>query len=220
MSTLFLDIETIPVSDPDMIADIIASIKPPKTLKKAESIEKWWIEEGEAAKEEAIAKTGLDGTYGQVCCIGWAVDDEPAKSLIGDEKAIIADFFCQVESLAIAKHYAHPIKTHMLVGHNLAAFDLRFLWQRAVINGIPRPKSIPWNAKPWELQDTMLLWNPDRDKRISLDRLCKVLGVPTSKGELDGSKIAQAWRDGRHAEIADYCRADVEATRECWRKMK
>ena len=113
-----------------------------------------------------------------------------------------------------------PVKVHTIVGHNVSAFDLRFLWQRAVILGIPRPQSIPWQAKPWELQDAMVMWNPDREKRISLDRLCKVLGIKSPKGDLDGSKIAQAWADGRHDDIAHYCKADVDATRACWQKLK
>lgn len=219
MAILTFDIETRPCDDPALIEEIISSIKPPRTIKKPESIESWWEEEGEQAKQEAIARTALDGTYGHVCCIGYAFDDMPAAAYCGEEAVVIRQFFSDVTDAALVDHYPRPVLTHTVVGHNVSSFDMRFLWQRAVVLGIPRPKNIPWNSKPWELQDTMLIWNPDRDKRISLDKLCKVLGVESPKGELDGSKIAQAWADGKYEEIAKYCKADVEATRECWRKM-
>ena len=220
MANIILDIETLPCDDPALLAEISAGIKPPKTHKKAETIAAWEDYEKPAAIAEAISRTGLDGTYGRICCIGWAIDDGPVDSIIGGEVDVIRHFLSVADASAVVEHYAAPVKTHTIIGHNVSNFDLRFLWQRAVIHGIQRPKSIPWNAKPWELQDTMLMWNPDREKRISLDRLCKVLGVKTSKGDLDGSKIAQAWLDGRLDEIATYCMADVEATRECWRKMR
>ncbi len=221
MATLFLDIETLPCNDDSLLADVIAKVSPPKTLKKAESIEAWWKDEGEQAKKDAIAKTALDGTYGRICCVGWAFDDEPTQSVIGAEKECLESLFLACEKNALVDHYTMPVQIHTVVGHNISGFDLRYIWQRAIINGIKPVKSIPWNEKPWsdKIKDTMLMWNPDREKRISLDRLCKVLGVESSKSDLDGSKIAQAWADERYAEIADYCRADVEATRQCYRKM-
>lgn len=222
MSAITFDIETLPCTDEALLADVIAKVSPPKTLKKAESIAAWWAEEGEAAKAEAVHRTGLDGATGRICCICWAIDDQPATGEIGGNEAeVIRLFFEACEDAATPMRYDHPVNHLTVIGHNVSGFDLRFLWQRAVVNGIKRPSCIPWNSKPWDssIKDTMLIWNPDRDKRISLDKLCKVLGVQTSKGDLDGSKIAQAWADGRHQEIADYCMADVVATRECYRRM-
>jgi len=221
MATIYLDIETLPCDDESQLAEVIAKVYPPRTLKKQETIDAWWKDEGEQAKQEAIAKTALDGTYGRICCIGWAIDDQPAQSHIGIESACLEAFYSDCKSASIAEHYGKPVLTHKVVGHNITGFDLRFLWQRSVINRIQRPKSIPWKAKPWDdsIADTMLMWNQDRDKRISLDRLCKVLGVDTPKTDLDGSKIAQAWADERFDDIAAYCRGDVEATRKCYLRM-
>lgn len=219
MTILTLDIETRPCDDPTLIEEIISLVRPPRTITRTESIAAWWKENGEAAKQEAVARTSFDGTYGRICCIGYAFDDSPAEAHCGEEDIVIRKFFLDVTEAAMVKHYDAPVKVHTIVGHNVSAFDLRFLWQRAVILGIPRPQAIPWQAKPWELQDTMVMWNPDREKRISLDKLCKVLGIKSPKGDLDGSKIAQAWADGRHDDIAHYCKADVDATRACWQKL-
>jgi predicted PolB exonuclease-like 3'-5' exonuclease len=63
------------------------------------------------------------------------------------------------------------------------------------------------------------MWNPSREKRVSLDRLCKILGVPTSKGDMDGSKVAETAAAGEWDKIARYCEGDVIATRACYLKM-
>lgn len=223
MTTITIDIETLPCADPVLLADVVAKVSPPKTLKKEETIAAWWATEGEAAKAEAIHRTGLDGALGRICCICWAIDDQPATGEIGENEAeLIRLFFEACEDAATPMRYDNPVNALTVVGHNVSGFDLRFIWQRAVIHGIKRPRCLPWNAKPWDasMQDTMLMWNPDRDRRISLDRLCKTLGIASSKDSgMDGSMIAQAWVDGRRNEISDYCRADVEATRECYRRM-
>ena len=46
---LIFDIETIPSQHPDAKAQARASIKPPGTLKKPESIAAWWESEADAA---------------------------------------------------------------------------------------------------------------------------------------------------------------------------
>jgi hypothetical protein len=221
---LTFDLETLPANDPQIIADIHATIKPPGNLKKAETIEAWWKDEGDKAKADAVSKTALDGTFGRICCIGFAFNDEPAQSLIGgDEGYLISTFFAKVKDAARVKtHQTSVMEQVTVIGHNITGFDLRFLWQRAVIHNIPRLNVFPWKAKPWDdrIIDTMLMWNSDNQKRISLDKLCKALGVNTSKGDLDGSKIAQVWADGRQEDIARYCEADVIATRECWLRMR
>ena len=222
MANITLDIETLPCDDAALVEEIKASVKPPRTLKKAESIAAWWKEEGDAAQAEAVARTSLNGMYGRICCIGWKIGDAPAASISGgDEADLIASFFDVMRHAAMVDHYSKPVSCHRVIGHNIAGFDLRFLWQRAVVHQIARPACIPWKAKPWDdsINDTMLMWSPDRDSRISLDKLCKLLGIASSKGDLDGSKIAQAWADGRQSEIAEYCRADVEATYLCWQRM-
>ena len=220
MATIYLDLETIPVADPAIIAEIEAGVKAPGNLKKAETIEAWERDEKPAAVLEAVRKTGLDGTYGRICCIGFAVDDEPVECSFGNEEDVLRNFFRWLESAARISDYTDR-QSAIFIGHNVLSFDLRFLWQRCVVNGIRPPAIIPFNAKPWDgkVFDTMMAWNPERDKKISLDKLCIALCVPTSKGDIDGSKVAEYWQAGRHQEVAEYCMADVEATRQCHKRM-
>lgn len=209
---LYIDIETIGTEDPAAIAEIAAGIKPPGNYSKAETIAKWEAEDKPAIVKEAVSKTAFDGALGRVVCVCLAFDDEGVASVIGQESEILTGL---AELLA-----RHERETVTVVGHNVA-WDVRFLWQRYVVHGIRIPRAIRTaaRAKPWETEDTMLLWNPERDRRISLDRLCKTLRVPSSKGEMDGSKVWDYFREGRIEEIVAYCRADVVAMRTCHQRM-
>ena len=220
MANIYFDIDTLPSDDPAIIADIAAGIKPPGNLKKAETIEAWERDEKPGAVLEAVRKTALDGTFGRICCIGFAVNDDAADVRYGDEAETITAFFAWLIDAARISDYTER-QSAIFIGHNILSFDLRFLWQRCVVNGIRPPAFIPFNAKPWDgkVFDTMTAWNPAREKSISLDKLCRALGVPSSKGDLDGSKVAEYWQAGKHQEVAAYCMADVEAVRQCHKRM-
>lgn len=221
---IYIDIETLPCEDPQICADLAAGVKPPGNLKKAETIAKWEAEEKPACVEEAIRKTAFDGAFGRVLCVGWAVDDEAPQTVIGDELAVLGEAFEAIrESTKVKAFDRQGELAAVYVGHNLTGFDLRFLWQRAVVQKIRMPGSMlsACKAKPWDkvVADTMLMWNPERDRRIALDRLCKALGVESSKTDMDGSKVYEEYKAGNLDKIATYCRDDVTATRECYRRM-
>lgn len=223
---LYLDIETIPAQRPDVMAEIAATIKPPATFKKAESIAAWHETEAPAAIDEAYRKTGLDGAFGQVCVIGWALDDgEPIIQFVEDwaaersEHRLLSAFASNLkESVPLSDELSTTI-----IGHNVANFDLRFLVQRSIVNSI-RPHGIiarAAQAKPWETErvyDTMVQW-AGVARTISLDKLCKALGVPTSKGGITGATVWDEVKAGRIDDVAKYCAADVVATREVHKRL-
>lgn len=216
MSLIYIDLETVGTNDPAIIAEIASTITPPGNYKKAETIAAWEQGEKKRAVEEAVARTCFDGAFGKIICIGFAVNDNSAGVLtLGDEKQLITSFFIHVEAM----HKESPITT--IVGHNIS-WDLRMLFQRSCVLNIQPPPVLlkAMNAKPWELADTMLIWSgTDRDKRISLDKLCKVLGINSPKGEVNGSMVAQLYRDGQLDRVAEYCKGDVIAVRECFRRL-
>jgi len=209
MKQLYLDLECIPNLDAAAIAEIADSITAPGNYKKEDSIKEWLSENRQRMVDEQVHKACFDGATGKIICIGWAWENDPVKCNTGDEKQLIEILFDDISASKV------PVT---VVGHNVG-WDVRYIWQRAVVHGINPPRQIKWQGKPWDYQCTMLLWNPDSQRRISLDRLCKALGVPTSKGDLDGSKVWQAYQDGRIAKIAEYCQRDVEATRQCYQRM-
>jgi len=214
---IYLDIETLPTSDESVIADIAKGITPPGNISKAETIAAWIAEKKPAAVNEAVKRTSFDGLYGSIACICWAQDGlcveqtDPAHS----ERDLIADFFADIEERTLHKGDVQ------FVGHNIAGFDLPFLKHRAIIHGLKPPHTLirAMNAKPWgdTIADTMLMWSADREKRVSMDKLCKAFGIP-GKGDFDGSMVAETWPVDPQ-KVISYCVEDVKRTREIYKRM-
>ena len=210
---LTLDIETLPSQKPGALAEIRATIAPPGTIKKPESIAAWTEEHADKAAEELYRKTSFDGSKGEICCIGWAVDDGPVETVFRElhqsEADMLRDFFRQGQG-----------QEYEIVGHNVLAFDIRFLYQRCVINGV-KPSFNLWQNERYtggKIYDTMTAW-AGWGNRISLNNLCGALSVPVKSGGMDGSMVWDYVLDGRIEEVADYCREDVAATRACYERM-
>jgi len=231
---VYLDIETIPSQDPAVRAEVEAAVTPPANMKKAETIAKWEAEEKPEKVEQEWRKTAFAGDRGEVVCIAWAVDDGdvysefrtptglPGPNQEISERGLLWTFFEAVREAIERSHRRRP----RFIGHNVRDFDLRFLFQRAVILGEPPGFNLPHDARPGsdEVFDTMEGWAGFRN-RISLDRLCRALSVPTKGAELDGADIdgSLVWdyvRDGCIESVAAYCRADVERVRSIHRRME
>jgi len=214
MIDCYLDLETVPCQSAEYRAKALANLKPPGNIKKPESIAAWIAENGESAVDEAVAKTSFDPAHGHICTIGWAFGDDEPKSLhaesVFEEASILRDFFSFMPDIGLVR----------VIGHNVAAFDLRFLLCRAIVLGVKIPRAIPRDTKPWSetIFDTMTAWAGVRGT-ISLDRLATALGLE-GKGDFDGSMVAEAWANGEHEKIAAYCRDDVEAVRQIHKKFQ
>lgn len=243
MRNLYHDIETLPGTSPvveqiisDSIEKDIAELTPPSNYSKPESVAKW-MEEKKAELAQSFSprwlKTSLDGGLGEIFCISWAVDGGDIRSVsrgatraipesdrpipeLTSEKSMLEEFFRQLATEGDGFRW---------VGHNTKDFDLRFLFQRCVVNGVEPPVYIPhdirYNGK--EVFDTMMAW-AGWGNRIRLDRLCLLLGV-AQKGEMDGesdingANLFEALLDGRGDEAVRYCEADVERVRQIHWKM-
>ena len=157
------------------------------------------------------------GGVGHVVAIGWAVgDDETRVYAINDhssreeETKLLQDFFCALTD-------AGPVT---LIGHNVIGFDIPFLWKRAMVLGVKPPHNFPRNPKPWSelVQDTMLLWDANQRAGGSLDRICRLMGLP-GKGDISGADVWPMVKAGRIQEVAEYCGEDVNRTRAIWKRM-
>jgi predicted PolB exonuclease-like 3'-5' exonuclease len=237
---IYFDIETIPSQDPVLVAEIqqrcrdmaeaeAALVTPPASYKQPEAIAKWWGESGNQRKESILAgaelkaqeewrATALDGATGQIVVIGVAINDEsPVPLYLPDwkrsEAHVLKEFFSIVTDAC-----SHTRTRPCFIGHNVTGFDLRFIYQRAVVLGIRPPAHIPFKAKPWDdvVFDTMQQW--DQAKRASMNKLCRAFGL-ADKGDLDGSMVWDYVRDGRIAEVAQYCVDDVNRARIFHKRM-
>lgn len=217
------DIETLPCSDQEVIESLAATIQPPAQYKKQESIEAWMADNKEQALKELVSKTALDSLYGSIACISYAFDDGDPHSVhtVGNtEFEMLEQFYIHLSQMADVV-YQGGVTSHLIIfsGHNLAGFDLPFLKHRSIIKGINPPASLrkAMNAKPWDscIADTMLMW--DSNKRVSMAKLCKALGIE-GKGDIDGSMVAEVWKTDPH-KVIRYCEGDVIRTRQIYKRL-
>ena len=218
---LYFDIETVPCQLAGIKEEFAAAVKAPATHKKAESIAAWLDEHREEEAEAAWLKTSFDGGLGQIVCISWALDD-------GDTHCLhVSDLALSGEADLLEYWFEDLTKLHrnsgtrpVLVGHNIIGFDIPFIWKRAMIHGIKPPAWFPRAPKPWSEQviDTMTLWDPSQRSGASMDRICRLMGLP-GKGGISGADVWPMVQAGKIGEVAEYCRGDVERTRAMYRRM-
>ena len=228
---IIFDIETIPSQQPDAREQVRDSIKPPGTLKKPESIAAWWANEADAAVEDAYRRQSLDGGLaGEVISIAACTPDGRqwvrCRTQEEKESELLLAFGAQVESWidqdarAVAEGFNYA-QDPFLIAHN-AAFDLGFLWRRCIVNGVRLPFKVPgpMARAGQHYGDTMSAW-AGYGNRVSLDALCRALGVPSPKDNgMDGSQVFDAWLAGEHERIAQYNLADAVATLAVWERLQ
>ena len=135
-----------------------------------------------------------------------------------DEGEIIQRFFDGVEKF-----------TPQLVSWNGGGFDLPVLHYRGLVHGVTAPRywdmgegdygdsrDFKWNnyisryhTRHLDLMDLLAMYQPRAN--APLDDLAKLIGFPGKLG-MDGSKVWDAYQQGRIGEIRDYCETDVVNT--------
>lgn len=226
---LFIDIETLPTNVKWIQDEIHDSISPPANYKKPESIKQWMDLHGVDAYQDSLLKTSFDGSSGRICCIGIAIDDQEPKAFYGepetpdDEWMIMKDFFTFMESYCFQNENCGPnVASIEWIGHNLTGFDLRFLYQRCVIHNVNTyGLRIPIDDRHGKgrVFDTLTAWKGFGTKAGgSMDRLCKLLGIQ-GKGDITGADVWPMYQEGKILEIAEYCKQDVERTRQIYKRL-
>lgn len=222
MNKLFFDIETIPA--PESATETLRYLYERKRKKHEESES----DKEFGSYEDFYLGTSFDGTYGRICTIAYAINDEPMQSLSGDEKGMITKFW-EVASGA-----------DLFVGHNVRDFDLPFIMQRSVILGI-KPSwdryldpgvskfRLPPNVKYLDFArymnlpifDTQWEWNSWREKwtNKTIEHIALAMGIPTPKDGIDGSEVWKYYQEGEIKKICDYCMRDVETVRAVYKRM-
>jgi hypothetical protein len=226
-----IDIETIPSQQAGARDHCRASIKPPGTLKKPESIAAWWKDEADSAVEDAYRKQSLDGgLHGEIISIAIAASDDDAGWVYcrkqGEAESLVLEMFaCAVrDRLQIVANRGGEGFTFAaepyFIAHN-ASFDLGYIWRRTIVNGVRLGFKFPTPAarSGKDYGDTMLMW-AGFGNRVSLDALCRALSVPSPKdGGIDGAGVYDAWLAGEHERIAAYNLRDTLATRDVWHRL-
>ena len=215
MTSIMIDIETIPTQKEGAKEEIAKTIEAPAQMKKAETISEWHNGAGkyagvkESAIEEAWRKTAFDGGRGEIISIAFSSDEHVKceyRELGGSEKEVLEEVFYQIEELCEkAQHKSQPY----FIGHNVS-WDLKFIWQRAVILGVKPPFQLPFGGRhKSDYYDNMQAW-AGFGQRISQDNLAKALGIPEKPDDIDGSKVWDFVKAGNVKRVAEYNKYDVE----------
>lgn len=217
---LFLDIETATIA-PDF-ASLDDRLKP-LWLKKAAFLRN----DEEASLEELyFQRAGVFAEFAKIItiAIGYFTRQEEGdfgirvKSLASDdEQEILGDFRDVIEKF--------DQRFLTLCAHNGKEFDFPFICRRYLLNGLNIPEVLDISGKkPWEVRhlDTMEMWKfGDRKSYTSLDLLAALFNIESSKKDMDGSMVNQAYHvEGNLDKIADYCQNDVVVLAQLFLKFK
>lgn len=124
----------------------------------------------------------------------------------------VADDFFTYEQDELGEMFSRMAKASLVIGFNSWSFDYEVLAPFAEIMAPPFPK--PFSLRKLPTLDLLRRVFAATHTRISLDNLSRAtLGAPKSASGLLALKW---WKEGKLAEIAAYCRKDVELTRDLY----
>lgn len=214
---LFLDIETVPLYENfDEVDDTAKLLWEKKTE---------YQRRDEHTPEEFYDRAGIWAEFGKVICIsvGYFVLKGDTRnfrvtSFHGEETKILKDFKNLLET-----HFNRP--HHVLCAHNGKEFDFPFIARRMIIHGIDLPAKLNlFGKKPWEVPhlDTLELWKfGDYKHFTSLKLLTHILGIPSPKGDIDGSQVRDVYYNEKDIDrIINYCEKDAVAVAQVFLRFR
>ena len=234
MPTLVFDIETIgqEFSDFDQLTQskLLSSISADDLEKIPDSERKVLLE---ARAAEPLGLSPFTGKITAIACIevesrrGGVYFESPDQAI--DELDSEGFKYQSTDEAGILKKFWElALHCNEFVTYNGRAFDLPFIMLRSAVHNIRPAKNISKarylyqmdrEAVHIDLYDQLTFYNAFHGRNMSLHMACQAFGITSPKeGGMDGSKVGEAFKEGRHKEIAEYCLADVIATAELYKR--
>jgi len=214
---LFLDIETVPEHEHYSALDAeLQGLWETKTQ---------YQRKDEIDPETFYERAGIWAEFGKIVCISVGyfthkgdIRNFRVTSFFGEEKKILLDF-----ANLLNNHFGQA--QHLLCGHNAKEFDIPFIARRMIIHQVALPQKLNlFGKKPWEIPhlDTLELWKfGDYKHFTSLKLLTKILGIPSPKGDIDGSQVAQVYYEKKDIDrIVTYCEKDTIAVAQLFLRFR
>lgn len=192
---LYLDIETIPLSEKDLwqLKESYEDVRPK-----------------DQTFDDYVRMTALSGDWGRIFCIGYALDNFQAQVL------------CQREEDMLVKFWDIAKDADMFVGHFILHFDLPFIYRRTTALKIEPTVWLTPEKRNRMVHDTRDIWKRSlthKNMSASLNFIAKYFNLPSPKEKMRGREVWDYYRKGMHDEIIEYCKLDVETTREIYRRL-
>lgn len=214
---LFLDIETVP--EQESFQDLN------ENKKELWEHKSQYQRKDNVTAEEFYERAGIWAEFGKIVCISvgyFKINKDKRTFRVttfhGDESTLLVEFKKLLES-----HFEAP--QYLLCGHNAKEFDFPFIARRMLIKKIDLPLKLNlFGKKPWEIPhlDTMELWKfGDYKHYTSLKLMANVLGIPSPKGDIDGSMVRKVYYEENDLErIINYCELDVVTTAQVFLRLR
>ena len=155
-------------------------------------------------------------------CIGCFLDGKYktasfAQTFFTTEAEMLEEFHFAVNNIC-SKNGAQVTKPNF-IGHNIAKFDLPFIWKRSAINNVETCRGVKWvDARHGaNCFDTMIAW-AGFGNRISADNLCKILNIKGKTEGMDGSKVYDTWQTDPQ-KVINYCHDDVALVKQIHERL-
>ena len=137
------------------------------------------------------------------------------KALVGTEEEILKQFF------EILSQFDY------VCGVNILGYDLPHCYVNAAkyfdYTDIVPDKFVTSGKKPWELKsvvDLMDVLKGTHYANMSLDEMLYHFGLDSSKTDIDGSQVSEAWYQGHEEKVIEYVKQDVFQTVNLFSKMQ
>ena len=247
MTTILIDIETLPVPEHDCVWSLISSKKfaadaypgPPSNYKSPDKIEAHrakWIKDLKGKRETARRQTSLDGKFGRLACVGLSFEVRPSvfeRQILHpphDDTEAWAYHASEVDLLdkltvwARSKANGDPITW---VGWNVG-FDLGFLRLRALRYRKDELLHLlgPLDAPPWEAaMDLQRIYpgrstfSPDRYRSSLGDAWMAITGMTDDDTTGGGAKVYERWVVGETEAIVEHCDFDMQKTEDLYLRL-
>jgi Predicted 3'-5' exonuclease related to the exonuclease domain of PolB len=187
-----LDLETVPSP---RAADLIPEPKAPANYKDEAKIAAYKAE----AVEAILGKAALEPDLCEIVCLGvWS----ESRGL----EVLTRETHSEAFLLGFAESY---LRDKIIIGYNLLNFDLPVLYRRAQILGVPMREP---NLDRYRTPHIDLLERLSFRGRLTMRGQAfyrKVFDLPTYPDPIEGKEVYKAVAEGRWADVAAHCGADV-----------
>ena len=182
---------------------------------------------GSASGDPAMMKQmALDPLYGRIALVGMIA---AGASGVEDISSDVLRKMDDGEEARIVSRYADALgSTDMVVTYNGMRFDIPYLEVRARVLGVKLPRHV--STYPWgegierghvdifsmlTHQGELAGKGPPHD----LGSVARLLGIPDTGPDMDGSRVYPTWKAGELAKLREYCLNDVLLTAEMFDRL-